>query len=121
MGEDEGRIKNVGAFGFNRCKPQTKRRTYQMAYNALEMQDWQISEEAEKNMPTSEEWREKLGLTKDEVLPMGKLAKLDFMKITASTLKLPPLPLLLWEKEKARHHSALSKVLVPGAKTLAVH
>ncbi|MBW1759581.1 MAG: formate--tetrahydrofolate ligase, partial [Deltaproteobacteria bacterium] len=52
-----------------------------MAYNALEMQDWQISEEAEKNMPTSEEWREKLGLTKDEVLPMGKLAKLDFMKI----------------------------------------
>jgi len=81
MGEDEGRIKNVGAFGLNRCKPQTKRRIYQMAYNAVEMKDWQISEEAEKNMPTPDEFREKLGLTKDEVLPMGKLAKLDFMKI----------------------------------------
>ncbi|MBF0224957.1 MAG: formate--tetrahydrofolate ligase [Desulfobacterales bacterium] len=52
-----------------------------MPYNAVEMPDWRISEEAEKNMPTPEEWREKLGLEKDEVLPMGRLAKLDFMKI----------------------------------------
>jgi formyltetrahydrofolate synthetase len=52
-----------------------------MAYNAVEMQDWQISEAAEKNMPTPEEWREKLGLRKDEILPMGRLAKLDFLKI----------------------------------------
>ena len=52
-----------------------------MAYNAVEMQDWQISEAAEKNMPTPEEWGEKLGLQKDEVLPMGRLAKLDFLKI----------------------------------------
>jgi formate--tetrahydrofolate ligase len=52
-----------------------------MAYNAVEMADWQISEEAEKNMPTPEEWRDKLGLTKEEVLPMGRLAKLDFLKI----------------------------------------
>ncbi len=52
-----------------------------MAYNAVEMQDWQISEAAEKNMPTPEEWREKLGLQKDEILPMGRLAKLDFLKI----------------------------------------
>jgi formyltetrahydrofolate synthetase len=52
-----------------------------MAYNAVEMADWQISEAAEKNMPTPEEWREKLGLEQDEILPMGRLCKLDFMKI----------------------------------------
>ena len=52
-----------------------------MAYNAVEMADWQISEAAEKNMPTPEEWRDKLGLEKDEMLPMGRLAKLDFLKI----------------------------------------
>ncbi len=52
-----------------------------MAYNAVEMADWQISEAAEKNMPTPDQWREKLGLQKDEVLAMGRLAKLDFLKI----------------------------------------
>ncbi|MFZ7127983.1 MAG: formate--tetrahydrofolate ligase [Desulfobacterales bacterium] len=52
-----------------------------MAYDAVNMADWQISEEAEKNMPTPEDWREKLGLQKDEMLPMGRLAKLDFLKI----------------------------------------
>ena len=52
-----------------------------MAYNAVEMADWQISEEAEKNMPTPEEWQEKLGLQKDEMLPMGRLAKVDFLKV----------------------------------------
>ncbi len=52
-----------------------------MAYNAVEMADWQISEAAEKNMPTPDEWREKLGLEKQEILAMGRLAKLDFLKI----------------------------------------
>jgi len=52
-----------------------------MAYNAVEMADWQISEAAEENMPLPEEWREKLGLEKDEMLPMGRLGKLDFLKI----------------------------------------
>ena len=52
-----------------------------MAYDATKMADWQISEEAEKNMPGPDEWRERLGLEKDEVLPMGRLAKLDFLKI----------------------------------------
>ncbi len=52
-----------------------------MAYNAVEMADWQISEAAEENMPTPDEWREKLGLEKDEILPMGRLCKLDFLKI----------------------------------------
>jgi formyltetrahydrofolate synthetase len=52
-----------------------------MAYDATKLADWQISEEAEKNMPAPEEWRERLGLKKDEVLPMGRLAKIDFLKV----------------------------------------
>ena len=43
--------------------------------------DWQIAEAAEGNMPTPEEWRERLGLQEDEIIPQGKLCKLDFMKI----------------------------------------
>jgi formate--tetrahydrofolate ligase len=54
-----------------------------MPYDAVKMADWQISEAAEKNMPTPDEWRDKLGLEKDEMLPMGRLAKLDFLKIKA--------------------------------------
>ncbi|MBU3950349.1 MAG: formate--tetrahydrofolate ligase, partial [Proteobacteria bacterium] len=52
-----------------------------MAYDAVKMADWQISEAAEVNMPSPEKWREKLGLMPDEILPMGRLAKLDFLKI----------------------------------------
>jgi formate--tetrahydrofolate ligase len=52
-----------------------------MAYNAVEMADWQISEAAEENMPTPDDWREKLALEKDEVIPQGRLCRLDFMKI----------------------------------------
>jgi len=52
-----------------------------MAYDAVKMKDWQISEAAEKNMPSVDEWREKLGLKKDEIIPYARLAKLDFMKI----------------------------------------
>ena len=52
-----------------------------MAYDAVNMADWQISEAAEENMPTPEQWQEKLGLHKDEMLPMGRLAKIDFLKV----------------------------------------
>ncbi|MFH1350120.1 MAG: formate--tetrahydrofolate ligase [Pseudomonadota bacterium] len=52
-----------------------------MAYDAVKMKDWQISEAAEKKMPTPDEWREKMGLEKDELMPFGRLARLDFMKI----------------------------------------
>ncbi|MCJ8500167.1 formate--tetrahydrofolate ligase [Desulfatitalea alkaliphila] len=52
-----------------------------MAYDATKMADWQISEEAEKNMPTPDDWRDKLGLQADEMLPMGRLSKVDFLKI----------------------------------------
>ncbi len=52
-----------------------------MPYDATKLADWQISEEAEKNMPSPEEWRDKLGLQKDEMLPMGRLSKIDFLKV----------------------------------------
>ncbi len=52
-----------------------------MAYDAVKMKDWQISEAAEENMPTPDEWREKLNLQKDEIIPYGRVCKLDFMKI----------------------------------------
>jgi hypothetical protein len=52
-----------------------------MAYNAVKMKDWQISEAAEKKMPRPEEWREKLQLERDELIPYGRLARMDFMKI----------------------------------------
>ena len=52
-----------------------------MSFDATKLADWQISEEAEKNMPTPEDWREKLGLQKDEMLPMGRLSKIDFLKV----------------------------------------
>jgi methylenetetrahydrofolate dehydrogenase (NADP+)/methenyltetrahydrofolate cyclohydrolase/formyltetrahydrofolate synthetase len=52
-----------------------------MPYDAVKMKDWEISEAAEKKMPTPEEFRDKLALKKDEILPMGRLCKLDFLKI----------------------------------------
>jgi methylenetetrahydrofolate dehydrogenase (NADP+)/methenyltetrahydrofolate cyclohydrolase/formyltetrahydrofolate synthetase len=52
-----------------------------MAYDATKLKDWQISEAAEENMPTPDEWQERLNLQKDEVIPYGRLSRLDFMKI----------------------------------------
>ena len=52
-----------------------------MPFDATKLADWQISEEAEKKMPTPEAWREKLGLQNDEMLPMGRLSKIDFLKV----------------------------------------
>ncbi|HZP02705.1 MAG TPA: formate--tetrahydrofolate ligase [Terriglobia bacterium] len=52
-----------------------------MPYDATQMPNWQISQEAEKHMPTPREWQERLGLQPDEVIPMGRLCKLDFLKI----------------------------------------
>jgi len=52
-----------------------------VAYDAVKMKDWQIAEEAGKNMPTPDEWRERLNLQKDEIIPYGKISRLDFLKI----------------------------------------
>lgn len=43
--------------------------------------DWQIAEDAEKNLPGVEYFREKMGLTPEEIIPYGKTPKLDFIKI----------------------------------------
>ena len=52
-----------------------------MAYDATKLKDWQIAEAAEGNMPTTDEWREKLNLQKDEIIPYGRLCRLDFLKV----------------------------------------
>jgi len=45
------------------------------------MKDWQIAEAAGENMPTPDEFRERLNLEKDEILPFGRICRLDFLKI----------------------------------------
>jgi len=52
-----------------------------VAYDATKMKDWQIAEAAGENMPTPDEWRERLNLQKDEMLAYGRISKLDFIKI----------------------------------------
>jgi len=52
-----------------------------MSYDAVKQADWEISEAAERGMPSPREWQERLGLQQDEVIPMGRLAKLNFLKI----------------------------------------
>jgi formate--tetrahydrofolate ligase len=52
-----------------------------MSYDATKLKEWQISELAEENMPTPDEWREKLQLAKEEVVPYGRICKLDFLKV----------------------------------------
>lgn len=60
-----------------------------MPYDPTKLKDWQIAEEAEKNMPTPEEWRERLGLEKDEIIPYGRICKIDFMKVIKRLEKKP--------------------------------
>jgi methylenetetrahydrofolate dehydrogenase (NADP+)/methenyltetrahydrofolate cyclohydrolase/formyltetrahydrofolate synthetase len=52
-----------------------------VAYDAVKMKDWQIAEAAEANMPAPDEWRQRLNLEKDEVIPFGRICRLDFLKI----------------------------------------
>ena len=62
--------------------------------------DWQIAEEAEKNLPPVDYFREKLGLLPEEIIPYGKTPKIDFIKVMkrlkdkpdASSSKSLPLP-----------------------------
>src|SRR4030066_1906824 len=51
-----------------------------MPYDAVKMKEWQIADAAEPNMPTPDEWRARLGLQNDEMLPYGRISKLDFLK-----------------------------------------
>jgi formate--tetrahydrofolate ligase len=52
-----------------------------MAYDVSKMADWQIAEAAAEKMPNPDEWREKLGLKKDEIFAYGKVGKIDFLKV----------------------------------------
>jgi len=52
-----------------------------VAYDAVKMKDWQIAEAAEANMPNPQEWQERLNLEKDEIIPFGRICRLDFLKI----------------------------------------
>ena len=54
---------------------------FAMPFDAPHLQNWQISQAAEENMPTPRDWQERLRLEPDEVIPMGRLCKLDFLKI----------------------------------------
>ena len=60
-----------------------------VAYDATTMKDWEIAEAAEANMPTPDDWQKTLALQKDEIIPMGRLCKLDFMKIIERLEKRP--------------------------------
>jgi len=52
-----------------------------MPYDPTSLEDWQISEAAEESLPSPPEWADRMGLEIDEVIPMGRLCKLDFLKI----------------------------------------
>jgi methylenetetrahydrofolate dehydrogenase (NADP+) / methenyltetrahydrofolate cyclohydrolase / formyltetrahydrofolate synthetase len=52
-----------------------------MAYDATKMADWQISEAAEQNMKSIWQLQEEMGISRDEVIPSGRIGRLDFMKI----------------------------------------
>ncbi|MDN5292970.1 MAG: methylenetetrahydrofolate dehydrogenase [Eubacteriales bacterium] len=52
-----------------------------MPYDPTKMKDWEIAQEAEKYLPTYEEWAEKLGLEKDEMIPYGRTPKINFLKV----------------------------------------
>ncbi|HON85667.1 MAG TPA: formate--tetrahydrofolate ligase [Syntrophorhabdaceae bacterium] len=52
-----------------------------MPYDATKMADWQISEAAERHMKPISQLQEEMGLKNDEVLPYGRIARLDFKKI----------------------------------------
>jgi formate--tetrahydrofolate ligase len=52
-----------------------------MAYDAVKMADWQISEAAEEHLKSIGDFQKELGLEKDEVIPFGRIGRLDFLKI----------------------------------------
>ncbi len=52
-----------------------------MPYDPVKLADWQIAAEAEKTMPPPRDWQKRMGLKEHEVLPYGRIAKLDFRAI----------------------------------------
>ena len=61
-----------------------------MALDPTKHQDWEIAEDAEKTMKPIAEIAEKMGLTKEELLPYGHyIAKVDFKKVLKRLDKRP--------------------------------
>ncbi|HVN24246.1 MAG TPA: formate--tetrahydrofolate ligase [Syntrophorhabdales bacterium] len=52
-----------------------------MSYDATKMADWQISEAAEEKMKSIWQLGDEMGLQKDEIMPYGRIGRVDFMKI----------------------------------------
>ncbi len=52
-----------------------------MPYDATSMADWEISEAAEEQMKSLWQLQGEMGLTKDEIIPYGRVGRLDYMKI----------------------------------------
>lgn len=52
-----------------------------MPFDARVMADWEINEAAERNMKSVWQFGKELDLQRDEVIPSGKMGRLDFMKI----------------------------------------
>lgn len=52
-----------------------------MVYDPTKMADWEIAAAAERGLPTPAVWRERLGLQEEELLPSGRIAKLDAGRI----------------------------------------
>jgi len=52
-----------------------------MVWDPTVLKDWQIAEEAEKNIPTTAQYCEIMGLEKDEIIPYGRTPKVDFLKV----------------------------------------
>ncbi len=52
-----------------------------MPYDATKMADWEISEAAEGNMKSIWQLGEEMGLQKDEIMPYGRIGRVDFMKV----------------------------------------
>lgn len=60
-----------------------------MPYDAVKMADWQISEAAEERMKSIWDLQKELGLEKGEVIPYGRIGRLDFTKIIKRLEKRP--------------------------------
>jgi formate--tetrahydrofolate ligase len=52
-----------------------------MPWDPTKLADWQISEAAEPNMPKPYDVPKILGLEMDEVIPYGRLSRINFMKV----------------------------------------
>ena len=52
-----------------------------MSYDATKMADWQISEAAEAHMKSVWQLQDEIGLTKDEIIPYGRIGRVNFAAI----------------------------------------